>query len=455
MALTFKNLIQKITPAWIAPDYQLNIPTEQKKRQTAKDVDSYISRVQFARIKQDVQTWRDAVTEAELPLWPHRVKMQRIFQDTILNGHVTACMNKRKNLTLLRDFSFYDGDEAKDELAAIIKKEWFMQMVSYILDAPAFGYTLLGFGDIINNELPQLELIRRQNISPDRMNVVSLVYSLSGINFFEGGSNDLEGNSFYDWTAWIPTPTELGVSKCGYGYLYKIALYEIFLRNTLGFNADFIELYAQPYRVGKTTKSDGPERDKMEAALRDMGSSGYAIIDPTDEIAFLETKLGGTGWKGYQDFEMRLEKKITKIILGHEDAMSSTPGKLGSTQGEESPQQISMDEIQTIDGRFVETVLNGEVFPKLRALGMQIPDLPFRFKNDAEKQQIREREDETNQKTVNIVSTLKTAGYEVDAEYISERTGIPVTKVEQPKPTNSFLSPNNKTKLRKLYGKDH
>ena len=69
---------------------------------------------------------------------------------------------------------------------------------------------------------------------------------------------------------------------------------------------------AQPYRVGKTDKTEGPERDELEKALRDMGSSGYALIDPVDEIAFLETALGGTGYKGYDNLEARCEAKVSK-----------------------------------------------------------------------------------------------------------------------------------------------
>lgn len=446
-----KNIRTKAA-LWLAPDYQYNMPTDQQKKQSTRDVDSYIARIQFARVKSDVQSWREAIVEAELPLWMHRVKMQRIYQDTVLNGHVAACLQKRNDLTLLRDFCFYEGDNEVDGAEKIIRTEWFYQMMEYILAAKGYGYSLVGFGDIVNGLLPKMELIRRWNVSPDRLNVVSIPYAMSGINFGEDGTKDESGESFYEWTAWIPTPTENGVSKCGYGFLYKVALYEIFLRQNLSFNADFIELYAQPYRVGKTTKSDEAERFELEAALRDMGSSGYAIIDPTDSIEFLETALGGTGWKGYADFELRVEKKITKIILGHADAMDSVPGKLGAQQGEDNPIERALSNVAMTDGRFVENVLNKEVFPKLRNLGMPIPDLTFRFKNDAEKQEIIEKENESFTATSLWVNTMKQAGYEVDEKWLAERTGIPLVKVAPPEPRMPF-NPMQKTRLRNLYAK--
>jgi len=57
-----------------------------------KNLNSFTSRTGLNRIRQDVSTWRDAMREAEAGQFPHRVKMQRLFVDTVLNGHVSACI---------------------------------------------------------------------------------------------------------------------------------------------------------------------------------------------------------------------------------------------------------------------------------------------------------------------------------------------------------------------------
>ncbi len=46
-------------------------------------------------------------------------------------------------------------------------------------------------------------------------------------------------------------------------------------------------------------------------------------------------------------------------------------------------------------------------------------------------QDAHRREDDGNLITAQIAQTLKSAGLEVDAKYITERTGIPVEKMEQ------------------------
>ena len=40
---------------------------------------------QLARLRHDIGMWRVAVAEAEQGYYPHRVKMQTMFIDTVLN----------------------------------------------------------------------------------------------------------------------------------------------------------------------------------------------------------------------------------------------------------------------------------------------------------------------------------------------------------------------------------
>ena len=102
-----------------------------------KNLRSYITPVQLQRIRQDVQSWREAIAEAEQAWYPHRVKMQRIFIDTILNGHVSACMSRRKNLTLLKGFKLCDNEtqEEDEQWTKILQKSWFQLYCNYVLDS--------------------------------------------------------------------------------------------------------------------------------------------------------------------------------------------------------------------------------------------------------------------------------------------------------------------------------
>jgi hypothetical protein len=408
--------------------------TEQQKL-LKKNVGRYISQIQFARIRNDIQSWRAAIVEAELAWWPHRVRMQRIFQDTILNEHIEACIRKRNRLTLSRGFRFVSADNPDDitqddpVLKKLFNQAWFDNFQTYALEAKYFGYSLISLGDVENDRFTELTIIPRQNVSPDRLNVTSIVNQVNGLKFTEPP---------YDlYHVWVPTPSDLGVSKCGYGLLYKLAKTEIYLRNATESNVDGIEVFGQPIRKGKTTKTDPFERDQFEAALRDMGSMPYILLDDgQDELELVESKQVGTGYQIYGDFEKRQEQKISKVLLGHADAMESTPGKLGSEQGGgESPAQIALNEVQVEDGGFLENIINNQLLPRMRQMGFKIPiTKEFRYSNDKEKEQTRRKEDDNNMITAQVAETMKSAGLVMDAKYFEERTGIITTVAPEPVP---------------------
>lgn len=382
-----------------------------------KDLSKYLAPVAIQRIKQDIQSWRHCLNDAELPWFPQRVTMQQLFNDTVLNAHVQACMQKRKNLTLLKECEVLNALGEKDEdLTALFNKKWVYDCVNYILDARFFGYTLIKLGDVVNNEFPDLGIVRRANVSPDRLNVATYPYAISGQSFLE--------QPYVDWHIWIPTATEVGAqvqtNPCGYGLLYPVAFYEIFLRNLTGNNGDYVEVFGQPLKHAKSSKREGVERDYLETALQNMAGNSYIITDPDDEIEFKDGSTG-RGNEIYGNFEERLEKKISKLLLGHADAMDSTPGKLGA----EDASAQSIRECGSSDVRMVEYVFNYVIFPKLRALGFLIPDdVKFKIKNDDERIQSRLAEDQTNTITATMIKTFKEAGMDVSKDWIKKRTGI-------------------------------
>lgn len=423
---------------------------------TQKNLSYAISPVQFARIRHDIGMWRTAISEAEQAYYPHRVRMQRIFQDTILNEHVISCIERRKDLTLLRDFKICDekGNESEElkflfrnNTSAILDAQangasWFDDFVSYALDALAFGYSLISLGDVINDAFPNINIIQRQNISPDRLTVGSLVYQIDGKRFLE--------EPYSDWHVWIPTPSRLGKSKCGYGYLYEIAKAEIYLRNNTAHNADYNEIFGQPIRKGKTTKQDEAERGRFESALANMGSSAYILLDDgQDDVELVEPKSAGTTYNTYADFEKRNEQKISKVILGHADALDSIPGKLGGGQGEESPSEKALSDKQTKDGIMIQNIVNTQLLPRMRLHGFNIPlNYHFEYKNDQEREEFRRREDESNTKTAQLFKVINDAGGKLDEKawkYFSERTGIPVKMKEEQPPINPINSEKEET----------
>jgi len=404
-------------------------------------------RLQLQRIRQDAETRRAAIHEAEMSHFPFRVKMQQMYLNTKENAHIKACIERRKDLTILRKWEFRNAAGEIDQKVTDIfcdtingktqLKTWFQSYLSYCLDAIFFGYTLINLNDIVDNTFPKIEVVKRWNVSPDRYELTQFPYMMYGINF-------KEDENYKDWLVYVSTPNDTGISPCGYGLFYELSPYEIFLRNLLGFNGDFIELFAQPFRVGKTNKTDETERAAFENSVRDVGSSGYAILDEFGEsIEFLESSLGSTGYQGYDNFEKRLEDKVSQLILGHADAMKSIPGKLGNS-GEESPAQQALEDKATKDAVFILPLVNNELFNRMRNLGFNIPEGTVAcMQNDNE-------EVENAHNVADLAIKIKQGGLQMDANYFTEKTGIPLTEIQSPVQTG--VAKNITNKLREIYG---
>lgn len=391
-------------------------------RNLNKKISSYSN---SSRTKQDIQKWRDAIIEAE-SAYKFRVKMQGIYRDTILNGHVQACISKRKNLTLLREFAIVDKKGRIDEKAtAQINAKWFKEIISYIIDAQLFGYSLVNWTGVENGQLTNVQIVNREYVNPDSNTLGSFPYSTNGI--------DINSKELANWSLWCKTSSDNGISNCGMGLLYPVAAYEIFLRNLMGYNNDFLERFGQPIITATTPKIQEDELGELEQKIAAIGSSGYIIKDIVDTIEYLEYNSVGDSYQLYENMEKRCEQKISKILLGHADALDSTPGKLGSSQGEMSPAQIALMEIQAVDSNYVEYLINDFLIKKLQALEFYFPlNGKFIFLNNGEKEIKKEKEIKNLTDISIFLKNMTDAGYSVDEKWIEDMTGVKVTPIATP-----------------------
>jgi hypothetical protein len=164
-----------------------------------------------------------------------------------------------------------------------------------------------------------------------------------------------------------------------------------------------------------------------------MGSSVYMVTtDMSDKIELKSATGQGEGYKSYDNFEQRLEKKISKVLLGHSDAMDSTSGKLGSQQGKDNPVYESLQDVCKKDCDFLTEVINDNLIPRLRKLGYNIPaGVRFQFANDLEKREEKKQETEMRSGVAEYVSKLHAAGFTMDAAELSEILGVDVYPAQE------------------------
>jgi hypothetical protein len=389
-----------------------------------KNLNLYLAPVPKVRIVQDLQEWRESIREAEHPLIPYRYRMQIMYMDTILDAHIRSCLERRSNMTLMRHFQMVDDDGVVNkEWTKYIQKQWFKTFMRYVLDAKWYGYSLIAMGDIENGDFVNLVMVPRTHISPDRLVVSAIPTTLVGEKFME--------IPYKNTHIWVPTPSEHALNACGYGLLYELSSLAIYLKNLLNNNNQFTDIFGMPMRQLKTNKLDDETMANQQSALEEMGGLGYIVTGTDDELIFHDVSKGA-GYKAYGDLEKRIEAKVSKIILGHSDAMDSTPGKLGAGQGGlESPSMQALSDIAQGDAEFVETIINDKLFKLLRENGIMVPEnLHFEFINDIEEEAEQIFQDDANVKVTKSIYNLAQAGYLVDLDWIEKYTGMKLQKVD-------------------------
>jgi len=426
--------------------------------------------LQIERIHQDIASWRYGIKEAENAYFPHRVRMQQLFVDTVIEGHIWACMQKLIDLAVQKEYKVgsqnNEGNWIINEEATKIfhSKKWFRELLIEIVNAKFYGYSLIQLGDLEikgkDYNFKNLMPLKRWNVSPDRYQYVQIPYQTTGLQFFDESIKDENGEAYSDWLCYIPTPSENGSSVCGYGLLYKVAMYGIILRNNLAHNTDYNQLFTAPFRWAKTNlEFDSEEYKRLESAMSNMGSMGYLITTPQEELEFLNGNAG-TGHQSYADLESRCEKKISKLFLGHangldaqKQALSSGGANANVLNSDATPEGKALLEVEKSQNDFVLSVLNEIVYPKLRKLGFPLPENEmFYLQNDAEDYEMRLKKDAENRGVAEIAQTMKNAGLQMSAEYFSERTNIPAEKVEIPSsPFDSTFKKSFQDKFNKIH----
>lgn len=399
-----------------------------------RNLNNSIFPVSFLQAKTDLESLIKAREQAELASWPYRVELQKIYEKVIQNAHVAACIQRRKELTILRDFNIENANGEKDVYwTEYFKKSWFTQnALPLTLDAQYHGFTLASIGEI-KDGLPNLITnVKRWNISPDREHVSIWENMPAGFSWNE---------SPYDkWHVWIPTFQPNGINNCGYGLLYVTAILETFLRNNISYNADFIEMFAQPYRWLKTNDLEGEEFEKKKAMMDNMGSSGYGITGLNDELEFLTDGARGNGYKSYNDFDHRCKQDISKWIGGHADFIDSATKTL-SVDGKSSEAtddatgnsqvQKAIAAKRMIDADFATNAVNELWIPRLQGLGVAIPKgYKIHFLNDSEERAVSAQEAQKNQQWATLALSMAQGGLQMDADFFTKMTKVPCERVE-------------------------
>jgi len=355
----------------------------------------------------DIKKWRNALRAAENIINPYRSTLyNEIYEDILLDSHLTAVINSRKNKTLSKPFKICDKDGNEiPEKTRLFKTRWFYNFMNYSLDSIFWGYSLICFDDIVDDSYKEVELIPRVFVKPEFHIVVKTPSDVTGIDYRE--------EPYHNWYIGVGHEYDLGL-------LNVVAPWVIYKRNVVAAWSDYSELFGMPIRIGKTNMKDLESRRSMETMLKQMGKAAYGLFDPETSLEFIETS-NSDSFNVYNELINLCNKEISKAILGQ--TMTTEDG---SSKSQAQVHQDVSDEYGEKDRRFIEFLINDDLIPRMVALGFDLKDCYFKF-DYSDKLTLKDE----SELLVNILNTGK---YDVDESYITEKYGIPVKQVLQQSP---------------------
>ena len=353
----------------------------------------------YTQYTADAKGLEAAIATAAQPDNPLTFQLQDIYNNIYLDATVHNAVQIRIKTVLGKKFCFYTKEGKKDEkLTDAINTQWFIDVVSYILESNYFGYSLLGFNGQVG-KIKEVINVDRRLVVPDTEQGAVLY------NTYE----ESDGLLIADYPANFLL-AELERRENYYGLFQKVA-YQIFrLRSSINIRQLAIERYVLPALHIKA-EGHGENSLKYNDAAAQFGSSGVIVTPEKDEVNVLTSR--GTDHDAFQTAIDYQEKCITKIILGQ--VMTTEDG---SSRSQAEVHKKVQDELIYSDCVQLLKYINNKLLPFMRLVGYNISEGHY---IDIDKSDSRDE-------ILADVIELKKAGFNVDAKFVEDKIGIKINE---------------------------
>lgn len=355
----------------------------------------------------DWQSARFAYYQSDIPRF---YPMQEVYEDIMMDGHLTAVTEDRTLRTINEDYIFSIDGIKDDKLTALIEdQEWFDYLLEESHKSIYRGEGYLWVKDFEKGNIKEIELVDRGLLVPGQK---ILLYDING-------NKGLDVSEVDDILLYAKFYSNIGI-------LEKAAVYTILKRHSWGSWDEFEELFGVPIRIAKVASQSETVKNEVAGWLEEMGSAPYGVFPIGTEIDIKENSKADAFNVFYQKIQA-LDKELSKLIL-HQTMTTEN----GSSKAQGTVHENTLEEVIKSDKKKMLSFLNKRLVPTMRKLGYAIPDnakITIEKTKDPEKQ-------------IKIDSQLMTNGYVLKQQYVEETYGVEIERMpsEQTppeKPTNA------------------
>jgi hypothetical protein len=344
----------------------------------------------------DIQSWRNAIKNAENVTFPRRTALLDLYDEILLDPHLSGVLEKRKLRISNTPLLFIEDGKENAEIAEIINTDAFVHLINFIIESKFYGYSLIEIS-MVNNAL-HYELLPRKHVVPELGIVLKRQFDSQGINYREAPySNFL---------------LEVGENK-SLGLLVKAAGMVLYKKNCLGDWSQYIELFGQPTKIGKYNAHDEQTRNELNKILSEMGSAAWAVLPESASIEFIQNQsMASAGL--YEAFVTLIDSQISRLILGNTMTTTSETGGLAQAKVHQEEQR----QITFADQLYVKNILNDKLIPIFKdTFGINCGNGRFIFRDT-------EHIDKPTKLEMDL-KIYKETGIEIDESYWREQYNIP------------------------------
>ena len=297
----------------------------------------------------DWQTARYAYHQSQIP---RNYPMQELYDDIMLDGHLTAVTEDRTLRCTNRDYIFAVDGVKNDELTKFIEdQEWFDLVLDEAHKSIYRGETFIWISEFEKGNIKKTQIIDRSFIVPGQKILLHDLNNNTGLDVSEVNDILLYAN-FYS----------------NIGILEKAAVYTILKRHSWGSWDEFEELFGIPIRIAKIASQSEQVKNEVAGWLEQMGSAPYGVFPIGTEVEIKENSKADAFNVFYMKIQA-LDKELSKLIL-HQTMTTEN----GASKAQGNVHENTLAEVNKSDRKKMLSFLNKRLVPAMRMLGYKIPD---------------------------------------------------------------------------------
>lgn len=305
----------------------------------------------------DISKWRSAIKQAEDPEYPDMTLLYDIYNDIMLDLHLTAITDKRIEYIKGTQLVFSENGKENEEITTLMDSPWFQDMIGDLLEARFWGYTTAWL-DLSGGIFHKYKKYDRRHIVPAK-------------GIFKQKQDDRDGISITEppYANYIITAGTTGY----FGLLIKAAAWVLLKRGDISDWATFNEILAAPIRIGYYPDVNPDVKKEMAKAIGQQGAMPWYLIPEGGKLELKENNSTGST-DAYERFAEFCDKQLSKGFL---HATMTLDAEGGEYKGDVHADSEAV--IHRSDMRFVLNVLNTKFKALLELHGFNPGDGKFQF----------------------------------------------------------------------------